>query len=101
MKLGASLALTGLLASIALADSERVSMVMGSSKTLSVPFVIDTFRVVPNNSDRVKVEALDTQLRVMALQVGEVNVLASGGGATRDFQITIKSNLTKVRSARK
>lgn len=96
MKWGASLALTGLLASIALADSERVSMVMGSSKTLSVPFVIDTFRVVPNNSDRVKVEALDTQLRVMALQVGEVNVLASGGGATRDFQITIKSNLTKV-----
>lgn len=88
--------LVGLMSAAAFADSEKVSMVVGGSKTLSVPFVIDSFRVIPSNSDKVKVEALDTQLRIMALQIGEVNVMVSGGGAMREFQITVKSNLTKV-----
>ena len=79
-----------------IADTEKVSLVIGSTKSLTVPFVIESFRVIPAGSDKIKVEALETQLRIVAVQEGEVNLVASGGGMTRDYTITVKSNLTKV-----
>ena len=79
-----------------IADTEKVSLVIGSTKSLTVPFVIESFRVIPAGSEKIKVEAMDSQLRIVAVQEGEVNLVASGGGMTRDYTITIKSNLTKV-----
>lgn len=79
-----------------LADTEKVSLVIGSTKSLAVPFVIESFRVIPAGSEKIKVEAMETQLRIVAVQEGEVNLVASGGGMTRDYTITVKSNLTKV-----
>ena len=78
------------------ADSEKVSLVIGSTKSLTVPFVIESFRVIPAGSEKITVEALESQLRVVAVQEGEVNVVASGGGMSREYAITVKSNLTKV-----
>ena len=78
------------------ADTEKVSLVIGSTKSLTVPFVIESFRVIPAGSEKIKVEAMETQLRIVAVQEGEVNLVASGGGMTRDYTITVKSNLTKV-----
>ena len=93
----ALLALTFLcVAMSAVADTEKASLVVGSTKSLSVPFVIESFRVIPAGSDKITVEALDSQLRVVAVKEGEVNVVASGGGMSREYVITVKSNLTKV-----
>lgn len=78
------------------ADTEKVSLVIGSTKSLAVPFVIESFRLIPAGSEKIKVEAMETQLRIVAVQEGEVNLVASGGGMTRDYTITVKSNLTKV-----
>lgn len=91
-----SLAAIALCALSAVADSEKVSLVIGSTKSLTVPFVIESFRVIPAGSEKITVEALESQLRVVAVQEGEVNVVASGGGMSREYAITVKSNLTKV-----
>ena len=74
----------------AVADSEKVSLVIGSTKSLVVPFVIESFRVIPAGSEKISVEALDSQLRVVAMQEGEVNVVASGGGVSREYTIVVK-----------
>ena len=79
-----------------IADTEKVSLVIGSTKSLTVPFVIESFRVIPAGSEKIKVDAMETQLRIVAVQEGEVNLVATGGGMTRDYAITVKSNLTKV-----
>lgn len=79
-----------------IADTEKVSLVIGSTKSLMVPFVIESFRVIPAGSEKIKVEAMESQLRIVAVQEGEVNLVASGGGMSRDYTITIRSNLTKV-----
>lgn len=80
----------------ALADSEKVSLVVGTTRSLGVPFVIESFRVIPAGSEKITVEALDSQLRIAANQEGEVNVVVSGGGMSREYVVTVKSNLTKV-----
>lgn len=85
-----------LLAFAAQAEAEKISIVIGSSKTISVPFAIESFRVIPAKSERVKIEASDSQLRLMAQQVGEVTVIVLGGGLTREYAVSVKSNLTKV-----
>ena len=48
-----------------IADTEKVSLVIGSTKSLTVPFVIESFRVIPAGSEKIKVEAMDSQLRIL------------------------------------
>ncbi len=78
------------------ADSEKVSMIVGTTKNIQTPFVIESFRVIPSNTNKIKVEALDSQLRIIANAIGEVNLVVSGGGLQRDYTIIVKSNLANT-----
>ena len=78
------------------AEAERVSMIVGTTKIIQVPFVIESYKLIPAKTDIVRVEATDSQLRLMAGAIGEVNLMVSGGGMQNDYIISVKSNLAKV-----
>ena len=78
------------------ADAERISMIIGSTKSIQTPFVIESFRIIPGKSDKVKVEAGESQLRIVGCAVGEVTLVVSGGGMQKDYIVTVKSNLAKT-----
>lgn len=77
------------------ADQERVSMVVDSSKAVTLPFVIESFRVIPANAG-IHVEAVESRLRIMPSVVGEFTIVAEGGGISKEVALSVKSNLTKV-----
>ncbi len=78
------------------AEAEKVSMIVGSTKIIQVPFVIESYKLLPSKTDIVRVEATDSQLRLMAGAVGEVNLIVTGGGMQSDYIISVKSNLAKT-----
>lgn len=78
------------------ADDERISMIVGSTKSIRVPFVIESYKLIPGKSDIVKIEAAESHIRIMASAVGEVNLLVSGGGMSNNYTISVKSNLAKT-----
>ena len=77
------------------ADLERVSMVVDSSKAVTLPFVVESFRVIPANRG-IHVEAVESRLRIMPSVVGEFTIVAEGGGISKEIALSVKSNLTKV-----
>ena len=77
-------------------EDEKISMIVGSTKSLRVPFVIESYKLIPSRSDIVKVETAESHIRIMASAVGEVNLLVSGGGMQNSYTITVKSNLAKT-----
>ena len=79
-----------------LAESERISMIVGTSKTISVPFVIESFRVIPGNNDKIRVEATESQLRIMANAICDFDVIATGNGLRKEYSVSVKSNLSKI-----
>ena len=46
--------------------AEQVSMVVGSTKTIRSPFVIESYRLIPAKTDIVKIDASESTLRIMA-----------------------------------
>ncbi len=88
--------LTILSISIFAAEAEKVSMIVGTTKIIQVPFAIESYKLIPAKTDIVRVEATDSQLRLMAGAIGEVNLMVSGGGMQNDYIISVKSNLAKV-----
>lgn len=96
------MALKGLLMMMAVfccglfADSEKVSMVVGSQKSIQAPFVIESFKLIPAKTDVVKVEVAESILRVQGNKVGEVSLVISGGGIQKEYVITVKTNLTRT-----
>lgn len=78
------------------AEAVKVSMIVGTTKIIQVPFVIESYKLIPAKTDIVRVEASDSQLRLMAGAIGEVNLMVSGGGMQSDYIISVKSNLGKV-----
>ena len=78
------------------AEAEKVSMIVGTTKIIQVPFVIESYKLIPAKTDLVRVEATDSQFRLMAGAIGEVNLMASGGGMQKDYIISVKSNLAKI-----
>ena len=77
------------------AEPVKIGMVVGSTKSITVPFAIETYRVIPKN-DKVRVEATDTQLRIMADAVGDFSILVEGAGLKKEYVVSVKSNLTKI-----
>ena len=77
------------------AEAEKISMIVGTTKTITVPFVIESYRIIPQ-SDRIKVEATDSQLRIMANAVGDFSILVDGAGLKKEYAVSVKSNLTKT-----
>ena len=78
------------------ADSEKINMIIGSTKSIQVPFIIDTYKLVPAKTDIVRVEASDSYIRLMASSVGEVTLIVSGAGMQKDYTISVRSNLAKT-----
>ena len=78
------------------AEDEKISMIVGTTKSIRVPFVVESYKLVPAKSDIVKVETSESYIRVMASKVGEVNLTVSGGGMSNNYTITVKSNLAQT-----
>lgn len=78
------------------AEDEKFSMTVGMTKDIRVPFVIESYKLVPSKTDVVKIEASESHILIMASQVGEVNLLVSGGGMSNTYTITVRSNLSKI-----
>lgn len=79
------------------AEDEKISMIVGTTKIIRVPFVIESYKLIPSKTDIIKVEeAAESNIRVMAGAVGEVNLLVSGGGMSNNYTITVKSNLAQI-----
>ena len=78
------------------AEDERISMIVGTTKTIRVPFVIESYKLVPSRSDIIRVETTESIIRIMASSVGEVNLVVSGGGMSNNYTITVKSNLAQT-----
>ena len=76
-------------------ESSKISMIVGTSKSITAPFIIDSYKVIPK-SDKVQIEATDSQLRVMANSIGEFLILVEGAGLKKEYSISVKSNLTKT-----
>lgn len=82
--------------SFVFADDEKISMIVGSTKSIRVPFVIESYKLMPSRTDIVKVEVLESHIRIMAAAVGDVNLLVSGGGMQNNYSISVKSNIAKT-----
>ena len=78
------------------AEDEKISMIVGTTKSIRVPFVIESYKMVPSRNDIIKVETSESHIRIMASAVGEVNLLVSGGGMSNNYTITVKSNLAQT-----
>lgn len=76
--------------------AEQVSMVVGSTKTIRTPFVIESYRLIPAKTDIVKIDASESTLRITANKTGEVSLSLSGGGIVKDYTVSVKSNLAKT-----
>ena len=78
------------------ADSEKINMIIGTTKSIQVPFVIDSYKLIPAKTDVIKVEASESHIQIMASAIGEVTLLVSGGGIQKDYTISVRSNLAKT-----
>ena len=78
------------------AEDEKISMIVGTTKSLRVPFVIESYKLIPSKTDVIKVEASESHVRIMASAIGEVNLLVSGGGMSNNYTISVKSNLAQT-----
>lgn len=78
------------------AEDEKISMIVGTTKSIRVPFVIESYKLIPSKTDIVKVEVSESLLRIVASSVGEVNLLVAGGGMSNNYTITVKSNLAQT-----
>ena len=78
------------------ADSEKINMIIGSTKSIQVPFIIDSYKIVPAKTDVIKVEVSESHVQIMASAIGEVTLLVSGGGMKKDYTVSVRSNLAKT-----
>ena len=88
---------TAILSFVSFSDeSEKVSVIIGSTKTVENPFVIESYRLVPSDSKCIRVEVAESQIRLIANAVGTVNLIVSGGGLSKDYNVTVRSNLSII-----
>lgn len=75
---------------------ESISLLQGETKTIQLPFVLNTYRILPTDSKMVRVEEMDSShLRVIGGSVGEVSLVVNGlTGEQRVYSVVVKSNLT-------
>ena len=48
------------------AEDEKISMIVGTTKSIRVPFVIESYKLVPSKTDIIKVEASESHIRFPA-----------------------------------
>lgn len=77
------------------AEPVKIGMIVGTVKSVTVPFIIESYRVIPK-SDSIKIEATDSQLRIIANAVGDFSILVEGAGIKKEYVVSVKSNLMKT-----
>ena len=76
-------------------DAETFSLTVGGSKRLDLPFAVENYRLTPQG--KVTVEELNKkQLNVTGTALGECSLFVMGGGLTREYRITVKSNINTI-----
>ena len=76
-------------------DAETFSLTVGSSKRIDLPFAIENYRLTPQG--KVTVEELNKkQLNVTGTALGDCSLIIMGGGLTREFRISVKSNINNI-----
>lgn len=86
-----------LLIAFAAIGDEKIVMTVGDSKTVQLPFVLKSYRILPAGSKIIKVEELDSHLRVIAGAIGEASLVVNGiTGDQRIYAVSVKSKLTTV-----
>lgn len=78
------------------ASAEQVSIVVGATKSIQTPFVVESYRLIPAKTDVVKIDVSESTLRIVANKIGEVTLSVSGGGIVKDYTISVKSNLARI-----
>lgn len=78
------------------ANDERINMIIGTTKSIQTPFIIDSYKIVPAKTDVIKVEASESHLQIMASAIGEVTLLVSGGGMQKSYIVSVRSNLAQT-----
>ena len=78
------------------ADTEKVSLIIGATKSIQVPFIIDSYKIIPAKSDVIKVDVSESHVQIMASAIGDVTLLVSGGGMQKDYAVSVRSNLAKI-----
>ena len=78
-------------------EAEKISIPVGSTKSFQVPFVLKDFRLLPAGTNSIKVEEMDSHLRITAKSIGEVTLVINGvAGEQKAYAISVKSNLTTI-----
>ncbi|MBQ2335464.1 MAG: hypothetical protein II381_04075, partial [Victivallales bacterium] len=76
-------------------DAETFSLTVGGSKRLDLPFAIENYRLTPQG--KVTVEELNKkQLNVTGTALGDCSLFVMGGGLTREYRISVKSNINNI-----
>ncbi|MCR4573899.1 MAG: type II and III secretion system protein [Lentisphaeria bacterium] len=76
-------------------DAETFSLTVGSSKRLDLPFAIENYRLTPQG--KVTIEELNKQqLNVTGTALGDCSLIVMGGGLTREYRISVKSNINNI-----
>ena len=76
-------------------EIEKFSISVNGVKHITLPFALERYRVSPK--DKVVVEEVSkTQIRVVGKKIGEANLTVSGAGITKDYIITVKSNIGNI-----
>ncbi|NLG15043.1 MAG: hypothetical protein GX561_12680 [Lentisphaerae bacterium] len=76
-------------------DKETFSLTVGATMKLDLPFAVENYRI--SNKDRISVEEISKkQLNVTARALGECTLQVFGAGVTKEYSITVKSNITNT-----
>ena len=76
-------------------DIEKFSITINGVKHLKLPFALESYRLSPKNKVVVE-EVSKTQIRIVGKEIGETNLTVTGAGITKDYIITVKSNIGNV-----
>lgn len=91
------LCLVLILAVFVVRGDETIQISQGETKTLELPFVLKSYRVLPANTKVVRVEEMDSHLRIIAGSIGQATLIVNGiTGEQSSYTIEVRSNLTRL-----
>ena len=75
-------------------EQEHFSLPVGGVKLIELPFAFESYRA---SAPRVEVEEVSKQqLRIIGKSLGECNLIVSGGGVSRNYNIKVTGNISNV-----
>jgi len=76
---------------------ETIQIPQGETRSLELPFVLKSYRVLPANTKVFRVEEMDSQLRIIAGSIGQATLIVNGiTGEQYTYAIEVRSNLARL-----